>query len=86
MMRRVVDRIHKQQCPNGPGEPGGSLDVVDRAQCVRGRTDGDQFRPRIHLLFEVVPIQLTGWYVHLYDAQRAAALEGERLPGPTLAW
>jgi hypothetical protein len=56
------------------------LNVIDRAQGVRGGADGQQSRVAIDRAREIVPIELARFGKHSHCANRHAALFRQRLP------
>ena len=81
VVRGVVDRVDERQGADRAGEPHGSRDVVDRAEGVRRGADGDELRALADLALEVVPVERARREIHPHDAEFAAALARQRLPG-----
>ena len=75
-----MNRVHKHVRAHGFGEPARALQVVERAERVRGSADGDELGALVHLTLEIVPVERARPGVHANDAERDAALARKRLP------
>src|SRR4051812_28762070 len=62
--------------------PGNVVDCPERVRC---RADGQQPRPLIELLRQVVPVQLTGFAIHAGDPNFYTAFPLQSLPWSDIA-
>jgi len=81
VMGDVVDGVDEQERADRPGKSGGPRDVVDCAECVRGRADRDEFCLFVDGSVKIVPIERAGLAIHFHNTKRAAALTSKCLPG-----